>query len=78
MNKRLKRVIINAEVFFIILKNESGWKVVKGIPKDAELRGVTLDPYTQTLNLFIEHESFEAVSINSPVPILETEFLRIK
>lgn len=78
MKKRLKRLLINPETFFRIMREETAWRVEKGIPKDAELKGVTLDPYTQTLNLFIEHSSFEEIDVHSVAPILETTFIRIK
>lgn len=77
MMVRLKRVPISPDMFFKVMQSETAWRVTKGIPKDAILRGMTLDPYTQGLYLFVEHESFEAIDRNSIAPLLETEFLRI-
>ena len=76
--KRLKRLLINPDVFFAIMQNKSAWRVFKGIPITAQLRGFTLDPITQNLNLFIEDESFDLIDIESTVaPILVTEFHKI-
>jgi hypothetical protein len=77
MKAKVKRVAINPEVFFHVMRNETAWRVSKGIPKDSRLRGFTLDPYTQTLFLFVEHEDFEEIDVGSLAPLLETEFRRI-
>ena len=79
MTTRLKRLVINPAAFFHIMKTDTSWKVFAGIPEGAELRGFTLDPATQNLNLFIEHESFEPIDATTQVaPILKTEFRRVK
>lgn len=78
MKIKMKRMIINPQAFFHIMSNETAWRVSKGIPKGARLRGFTLDPYTQTLNLFVEHESFEEIDVNTVAPLLETEFHKIQ
>lgn len=78
MKVRVKRVQINPEAFIHIMRTDTAWKVSKGIPAGAKLRGFTLDPYTQTLNLFVEHESFEPVEVYSVCPVLETEFQKTK
>jgi hypothetical protein len=77
MKAKVKRVPINPEVFFHVMCSETAWRVTKGIPKGARLRGITLDPYTQTLNLFVEHESFPEIDLGTVAPELETEFRRI-
>lgn len=77
MKARVKRVGINPEAFFSIMQNETAWRVQKGIPKGARMRGFTLDPYTQILFLFVEHDSFPEVDLDEVAPLLETEFRRI-
>jgi len=77
MKANVKRMLINPAAFFQIMQNGTAWKVSKGIPKGARLRGFCLDPYTQALHLFVEHESFPAIDVNSVSPILETEFEKI-
>jgi hypothetical protein len=77
MKARLKRVSINPEAFLHIMKNDTAWRVSKGIPKDSRMRGFTLDPYTQALFLFIEHDSFDEIDLGTVAPLLETEFRRI-
>jgi len=75
---KLKRVVINATAFFHIMSSDTAWRVAQGIPKDAELRGITLDPYTQNLNLFVEHESFDLIDPETVAPLLHTEFRKIQ
>lgn len=79
MKAKVKRVKISPEAFFHIMRTDTAWRVHKGIPSGARLRGFTIDPYTQELNLFVEHDSFEAVDVHAEVaPILETEFRKIQ
>lgn len=78
MKARIKRVQINPQAFFHIMCDGTAWRVYKGIPAGASLRGFTLDPYTQNLHLFVEHESFEEVDLQTVAPLLETEFRKIQ
>lgn len=78
MKARIKRVLINPEAFFHIMQDDTAWRVSKGIPKGARLRGFTLDPYTQCLHLFVEHDSFDEVDVHSVAPQLETMFKKIQ
>lgn len=78
MKAKIKRVKIHPEAFFSIMATDTAWRVHKGIPKGAKLRGFTVDPYTQELNLFVEHDSFEAVELGVVCPLLETEFRKIQ
>lgn len=57
---------------------DSAWRMYKGVPKDAKMRGFLIDPHNQNLVLFVEHESFDLVGIEEVFPLLELEFLRIK
>ena len=77
MKARIKRIQINAEAFFHILQAETAWRVSKGVPKNARMRGASFDPYTMSLILLIEHESFPEVDVNVVAPLLETEFRKI-
>ncbi|NJO48152.1 MAG: hypothetical protein HC840_00390 [Leptolyngbyaceae cyanobacterium RM2_2_4] len=78
MKAKVKRVKVHPEAFFRIMQTDTAWRVSKGIPKGARLRGFTVDPYTQELNLFVEHESFDAIDVSTVAPILETEFRKIQ
>ena len=64
---RIKRLVISPSVFFHVLQENTTWKVERGIPTGAKLRGMTLDPNTQNLNLFIEDQSFEEISLDSEI-----------
>ena len=77
MKVRAKRIQISPDALIHIMKQDTAWRVSEGIPVGARLRGLTLDPYTQILNLFVEHESFPEVDIGNVIPILTTEFKRI-
>lgn len=69
---------INPDALFHIFETGTGWRVTKGIPKDAKMRGFTIDPYTQILHLFVEHESFEEVPEGEVAPQLETLFKKLQ
>lgn len=60
------------------MATDTAWRVKEGIPKGAKLRGFTVDPYTQELNLFVEHESFEEVPNGVVASLLKTEFYKIQ
>ena len=78
MKVRLKRIPINPQVLFHMFETGTSWRVEAGIPVNAELRGFTIDPNTQCLNLFIESDTFDAVDIDSEVaPTLQTLFKKI-
>jgi hypothetical protein len=78
MKVRVKRIVISPEAFLHIMAQSTAWRVSKGVPKGTRLRGFTVDPYTQSLNLFIEHDSFPEVDVDTVVPLLETEFTKIR
>lgn len=75
---KIQRLMINPEVLFHIMETGSAWRVTKGIPPGAKMRGFTVDPYTQTLHLFVEHDSFPEVEIGEVAPQLETLFKKIQ
>lgn len=77
MKMKIKRVAISPSALVRIFALGTTWKVSKGIPEDAQIRVFTLDPYTQVLYLFVEHDSFEPTEVHSPFPLLETEFVRL-
>lgn len=74
---RVKRVVIVPEILFHIFGTGTSWLVESGIPAGARIRGVTHDPYANTVNLFVEHESFEEVSMGSVVEPIEMLFKKL-
>ena len=78
MKARIKRIQVNPEAFLKIMQLDTAWRVSKGVPKDAKIRGAVIDPYTMALNIFLEHDSFDLVDLSSVAPLLETEFRRIQ
>lgn len=78
MKMKLKRVLLHPEAIQRLLTANGVWRVLKGIPKDAKLRGFTTDPYTQTLYMFLEHDSFPEVDVQSVCPIIDLEITKVK
>lgn len=79
MKARIKRMTINPNMLFHIMETNTAWRVSKGIPKGAQMRGVTIDPYTQMIHLFVEHESFDEIETEKEVsPQIETLFKKIQ
>lgn len=74
---RVKRVVISPDVLFHVFGTDTSWKVEQGIPIGSRLRGLTLDPYQNTINLFVENESFDEVADGSVAPILDMLFKKI-
>lgn len=77
MKLKIRRVMVSPHVLKSMLTVGEGWKVTHGIPKGAELRGFTMDPYTNSLILFIEHESFDPIEEGTVAPLLEAEMVRV-
>lgn len=67
MKARIKRVVIAPEVLFHVLQKDTAWCVEKGIPAGSVLRGITNDPLTMNLNMFVEHEDFPEVNLENEV-----------
>jgi hypothetical protein len=59
------------------MAGDTAWRVSKGVPKGARLRGVSIDPYVQAIILLVEDISFPEIDVNTVAPLLETEFERI-
>jgi len=59
------------------MSQDTAWRVSAGVPKGTRLRGVSIDPFTQTIILLVEHESFPELSVDIVAPLLSTEFERI-
>lgn len=78
MKARIKRIQVSPETFLHIMKSNTAWRVSHGVPDNAKMRGCTIDPYTMTINIFVEHESFDAVDLQEVAPLLKTEFRRIQ
>lgn len=78
MTTRVKRLTINPEIFFKLMAPNSAWKIENGVPADARMRGFLIDPHTQNLVLFVEHESFEPIDLSREVaPPMQVDFRRI-
>lgn len=79
MKAKVKRLAINPEQLLNVMQHNTAWRVVEGVPKTARLRGITIDPYTQILHLFVEDESFEPVDIDNEVtPLFKTVFRKVQ
>ena len=79
MKVRIKRMMINSSMLFTIMETGTAWRVSKGVPPGATFRGVTIDPHTQVIHLFVEHESFDEVEFDKEIsPQLETLFKKIQ
>lgn len=75
---RAMRLPVSAPVLAGLLVSGSSWKVIEGIPETARVCGYTFDNFSSVIHLFLEHESFEEVDVNSDiVPILSTKFIRL-
>ena len=62
-----------------IMKQGTAWRVDAGVPDKAEMRGFTIDPQTQNLVLFVEHESFDAIDVQGQVaPLLTLEIRKVQ
>lgn len=78
MKSKIMRIVISPQALFDIVQNKTSWKVSVGLPITALLRGFTLDPNTQCLNLFIEDPSFEEIDVTTQVaPVFEMKFVRL-
>lgn len=70
---------MSPDALFSVLETGTAWQVEQGIPKDAKLCGVTIDPDNDDLYFFIEHESFDEMDIEKEVaPQLKLLFKRLK
>lgn len=78
MKMKIKRVAINAEMLINMFEGGTAWRVTSGIPKNARFCGVTIDPFNQTIHLFLEHDSFDLVDVSKNVaPQLDIFFKKI-
>lgn len=68
--RRLKRVLIQPAALLSLFGTciEGKYFQVEGIPAGSKCVSMAIDPSTMLLVLFLEHESFEAIDINKPVP----------
>lgn len=78
MRARIKRVTMSPEALFRVLETGTAWKVEQGIPKDAKLCGLTTDPDTDNLYFFVEHDSFDEITIEKDIaPQLKLLFKKL-
>lgn len=69
---RVKRVRINAEGFLYLLTTAKMAKVdIEGVPEGSRFRGWVIEPSTNHLSVFIEHESFPEIEPACEVPELQ-------
>lgn len=74
---KVKRVVISPDVLFHVFGTDTAWRVEQGIPIGSRLRGVSHDPYANTINLFVEHESFGDITDGSVAPQLDMYFKKL-
>lgn len=74
---RVKRVVIVPEILFHIFGTGTSWLVERGIPIGSRVRGVTHDPYANTINVFVEHESFPEIEAGSVAETIDMRFTKI-
>lgn len=78
MKARLKRLLISPDVLFHIWETGTSWQVKQGIPPGSRVRGFTLDPNSQCLNVFVENEIFDEVNIETEIAsTLQTLFKKL-
>ena len=66
---KLKRVLITPQGLAMILtQSKQAFIVEHGLPVGTEVRGLTIDPTTNCIVLFVEHESFDAIPEHTIVP----------
>ena len=79
MKAGVKRLGISPSMLAHVMENNTAWRVTKGVPPGSKFVGITVDPYTQIIYLFIEHQDFDLVNIETEVaPQLETLFKKIQ
>lgn len=71
--RRLVRVLMSPEIVgrFIAVDNEThSYRVLEGLPPDAEFAGSSFDHETLEVSLFFRHESFEEVRPGGRIPVV--------
>lgn len=58
MTRRILTVPITGYALAQLMKQTRTYRIDAAVPEDAQCRGVAYDPYTDTITLFFEHESF--------------------
>lgn len=72
MSRKRRRIYqINPEALPHAFVTGNIVEVLEGIPGDAEFRGYTIDPMTDTIQIFLEHASFDEVEEGLRSPIFE-------
>lgn len=55
---KIRRFVVTQKQLSLMLLNGATFRVSHGIPADAEFRGVTIEPTTNSVVVFVEHHSF--------------------
>lgn len=55
----------------VFLKGVHHFEVLEGLPAGTKFMSFNLDPYSNTLILVVEHESFEPIHEGDPLPYIE-------
>lgn len=70
MGRHIAKVILSsdlaAQMLFTGLPNHY-WRIVNGVPPDAEFRGMAHDPVLNAIVFFYEHPTFPEVAEGHPV-----------
>jgi hypothetical protein len=78
MKAKIRRLQISQEFFPLLFRENTAWRMYKGLPADTVMKGWTIDPHTNVLTLFVSHPSFKEVNIYNVCPEMELEFIAIK
>ena len=74
-SKNLKRVVITPTALGQLLTMDGNWKTNRGVPEGSKFCGMTFDPPTNTIHIFIEHSIFPEIPEGSTIPELPVEFI---
>lgn len=66
--RRVKRLQISPEIFMDLLKDGNKFEIVKGIPSHSKFRGFAHDAMSNSISVFVEHQSFEEVADHCAAP----------
>ena len=67
----VKRFLVGIDSFKHIFTQGYSYKVIKdGIPENSRVVATTFDPMTNSMVMFVEHESFESVEHGTMPPAL--------
>lgn len=75
--RRVKMLMINPADFMVLftkgLKVRGGWKIVKGLPADAQILTIAYDHMRNGIMIVVESAEFELIAATELPPILKVE-----